>query len=306
MKALFPLAVLCASFGWAQSAPPASGDQPDTVMAIFEDGSKMTLGEFRTLIPLLSETYRPTAEQNPEKFLHLYGVIMRAAAAAKRQNMADDAKYKSGIDFAAMEALARFYVLESTTSITVTPEEIEKYYSDHKEPFRRIKVSGIKVAFGAPASDGNSSTVNASRIPKKVLTEEEAKAKADKLVAQLRAGADFAKLVQTESDDETGKGKGGDLGVWKMTDNVPDLLRGAVMGLKEGEVSEPIRQPGGFYIVHADAVTYAPLAEVKDILFDQLKQEKAREWLQNLDKSTKVEFPKKDQAPPPARSDPKK
>jgi len=306
MKALFPLALLCASFGWAQSAPPASGDQPDTVMAIFEDGSKMTLGEFRTLIPLLSETYRPTAEQNPEKFLHLYGVIKRAAAAAKSQNMADDAKYKPGIDFAMMEALARFYVHESSASITVTPEEIEKYYNDHKEPFRRIKVSGIKVAFGAPASDGNSSTVNASRIPKKVLTEEEAKAKADKLVAQLRAGADFAKLVQTESDDETGKGKGGDLGVWKMTDNVPDLLRGAVMGLKEGEVSEPIRQPGGFYIVHADAVTYAPLAEVKDILFDQLKQEKAREWLQNLDKSTKVEFPKNDQVPAPARSDPKK
>ena len=307
MKALFSLAVLCASFGWAQSAPPASGDQPDTVMAIFEDGSKMTLGEFRTLIPLLSETYRPTAEQNPEKFLHLYGVIKRAAAAAKSQNMADDAKYKPGIDFAMMETLARFYVHESSASITVTPEEIEKYYNDHKEPFRRIKVSGIKVAFGAPApaADGNSS-VNASRIPKKVLTEEEAKDKAEKLVAQLRAGADFAKLVQTESDDEASKAKGGDLGVWKMTDNVPDLLRGAVLGLKEGEASDPIRQPGGFYIVHADAVTYAPLAEVKDALFDQLKQEKAREWLQNLDKSTKVEFPKKDQVPPPARSDPKK
>jgi len=307
MKALFPLAVLCASFGWAQSPPPASGDKPDTVIAIFEDGSKMTAGELRTLIPLLSETYRPTAEQSPEKFLHLYGVIMRAAAAAKTQNMADDAKFKPGIDFAVMEALARFYVRESTASITVTPEEIEKYYNDHKEPFRHIKVSGIKVAFGAPPpADGNSSTVNASRIPKKVLTEEEAKAKADKLVAQLRAGADFAKLVQTESDDEASKAKGGDLGVWKMTDNVPDVLRGAVMGLKEGEVSEPIQQPGGFYIVHADAVTYAPLAEVKDVLFDQLKQEKAREWLQNLDKNTKVEFPKNDQAPAPARSDPKK
>ena len=264
----------------------------------------MTAGELQTLIPLLSETYRPTAEQSPEKFLHLLGVIKRAAAAARSQNMADDARYKSGVDFAVMEALARFYVRESTASITVTSEEIEKYYNEHKEPFRRIKVSGIKVAFGAPApADGDSSTLNASRIPKKVLTEEEAKAKADKLVAQLRAGADFAKLVETESDDEASKAKGGDLGVWKMTDNVPDLLRGAVLGLKEGEVSDPIRQPGGFYIVHADAVTYAPLADVKDALFDQLKQEKAREWLQDLDKSTKVEFPRNDPAPP---SDPKK
>jgi len=304
MKALFSLAVLSASFGWAQSAPPAAGDKPDTVIAIFEDGSKMTLGEFQTLVPLLSDAYRSTAEQNPEKFLHLLGVIKKAAAAAKSQNIPDQAKFQPGIEFAVTEALARFYVHEATAAITVTPDELEKYYDEHKEPFRRIKVSGIKVAFGAPAADSNSSTVNASRIPKKALTEDEAKAKAEKLVTQLRAGADFAKLVQTESDDEASKTKGGDLGVWKMTDNVPDLLRGAVMGLKEGEVSDPIRQAGGFYIVHADAVTYAPLAEVKDALFDQLKQENARQWLQNLDKSTKVDFPKNDQVPP--QSDPKK
>src|ERR1022692_4009738 len=227
MKALFFIAVLCASFGWAQSAPPASGDKPDTVIAIFEDGSKMTAGEFQALVPLLSETYRPTAEQNPEKFLHLLAVIKKAGAAAKSQNIPGQAKYQAAIEFAVSEALARFYVRESTAGITVTPEEIEKYYNDHKEPFRRIKVSGLKVAFGsteAPA-DANSSSIMASRVPKKALTEEEAKAKAVKLVGQIRGGADFAKLVQLESDDENTKAKGGDLGVWGMTDNVPEALR---------------------------------------------------------------------------------
>jgi parvulin-like peptidyl-prolyl isomerase len=124
-------------------------------------------------------------------------------------------------------------------------------------------------------------------------------------VAQIRAGADFAKLVESDSDDENTKAKGGSLGVWGMADNVPDVLRSAVMGLKEGEVSEPIRQPGGFYIIHVDAVTYAPLEEVRDAIFAQLKQEKARTWLDDLDKNTKVEFPKNDPAPP-APSDPKK
>jgi parvulin-like peptidyl-prolyl isomerase len=168
-------------------------------------------------------------------------------------------------------------------------------------------VSGIKVAFGnttAPSDGGSSS--NASRVPKKVLTEDEAKAKADKLVAQIRAGADFAKLVQTESDDENSKAKGGDLGVWGMTDNVPDVLRAAVLSLKEGEVSDPIRQAGSFYIVHADAVSYAPLAEVKDALFAQLQAQKASDWLKNFDKDTKVDIPKNDPVPPPAPSDPKK
>src|ERR1035441_5994595 len=98
MKALFSIAVLCASFGWAQSAPPASGDKPDTVIATFDDGSKMTAGEFQALVPLLSETYRPTAEQNPEKFLHLLGVIKKAAAAAKSESLPDQAKYQPAIE----------------------------------------------------------------------------------------------------------------------------------------------------------------------------------------------------------------
>jgi parvulin-like peptidyl-prolyl isomerase len=305
MKASSLLLVLGASLGLAQSPAPVSAKKPDAVIAIFGDGSKMTQAEFEALIPVLPQQYQKMAEQDPQHFLKVYALFKTAAAQAESQKLGEKAPYKQGVDFAVTMALAQAEYLEAASSMTVTPEEIEKYYNEHKEPFRRIKVSGIKVAFGAPApaADGNSS-VNASRIPKKVLTEEEAKDKAEKLVAQLRAGADFAKLVQTESDDEASKAKGGDLGVWKMTDNVPDLLRGAVLGLKEGEASDPIRQPGGFYIVHADAVTYAPLAEVKDALFDQLKQEKARQWLDNLDKNTKVEFPRNDQAPPP--SDPKK
>jgi parvulin-like peptidyl-prolyl isomerase len=304
MKASSLLLVLGASLGLAQAPVPVSANKPDAVIVIFGDGSKMTQAEFEALLPVLPQQYQKMAEQDPQHFLKVYALFKTAAAQAESQKLGEKAPYKQGVDFAVTMALAQAEYLEAAGAMTVTPEEIEKYYNEHKEPFRRIKVSGIKVAFGAPepAADGNSSTVNASRIPKQVLTEEEAKAKAEKLVAQLRAGADFAKLVQTESDDEASKAKGGDLGVWKMTDNVPDLLRGAVLGLKEGEVSDPIRQPGGYYIVHADAVTYAPLAEVKDVLFDQLKQEKASHWLENLDKNTKVEFPKNDQPPPPSDS----
>jgi peptidyl-prolyl cis-trans isomerase C len=307
MKALSLFLLLGASLGWTQSAPPAAGDKPDTVIAVFDDGSKMTQGEFQTLAPVLPDTWRTLAERDREKFLHVYGVIKKASAGARSQKLAEKSPYKQGLDFAIDAALAQFYVRESTTAITISPEEIEKYYNDHKEPFRRIKVSGLKVAFGsteAPA-DANSSSIMASRVPKKALTEEEAKAKAVKLVGQIRGGADFAKLVQLESDDENTKAKGGDLGVWGMTDNVPEALRSAVLSLKEGEVSDPIRQAGGFYIVHADAATYAPLTEVRDAIFAQLQQQKGADWLQNLDKSVKVEFPKNDPLPP-APSDPKK
>ena len=302
MKALSFLLFLSASLGWTQSAPLSSGDKPDSVIATFEDGSKITAGELQTLIPALPDAWRPLAETNPNRFLHVFGVIRKMAAAAQSEKLAEKAPYKQGLDFAIQAAMAQFYVLDSTAAITVSPEELEKYYNEHKEPFRRIKVSGIKVAFGGapePAAAG-ASTVNASRVPKKALTEEEAKAKAERLVAQIRGGADFAKLVLTESDDENTKAKGGDLGVWGMTDNVPDVLRSAVLSLNVGEVSEPIKQAGGFWIVHADATTYRPLEDVKDAIFTQLRQEKAKDWLQNFDKDTKVELPTNGQVPAPS------
>jgi len=303
MKAPSSLVFLCVSLSWSQSAPP-----PDKVIANFpDDGSKITVGELQTLIPLLPETYRRVAEQDPQRFVRLLALFKKEAAAVDSKKLADQSPYKQGLDFAILEAKARLYVQESQLSITVSPEEIERYYNDHKEPFRRLKVSGIKVAYGGSAApDAGASSVNSSRVPKKVLTEDEAKAKATKLVVSIRAGADFAKLVQTESDDETSKAKGGDLGVWGMTDNVPDALRAAVLGLNEGEISEPIPQPGGFYIVHVDAVTYTPLADVRDSLFSQLKEDKARQWLDEIFKSVKVDFVKDDQSPAPAPSDPKK
>lgn len=305
MKALCSLIFIGASLAWTQTAPPPPAD-PNTVIAIFEDGSKMTAGELQALVPVLPAQYQADAEQNPQSFLKVYAIFKKAAAAATSQKLGEKAPYKQGVDFAIMVALAQADFLESTAAIAVSPEELERYYNDHKEPFRRIKVSGIKVAFGGTSEPASSSTANSSRVPKKVLTEDEAKVKADKLVAQVRAGADFGKLVLLESDDETSKAKGGDLGVWGVADNVPDVLRAGVMGLKEGEVSEPIRQPGGFYIIHADAVTYAPLADVKDSIFTQLKQEKARKWFEELRNSTKVDFPKNDPPAPPAPSDPKK
>jgi parvulin-like peptidyl-prolyl isomerase len=326
MKALSLFIFLCVSTGWTQSAPaqaapapaaplptapapvasapvasaqaaPATTEKGDTVIATFaDDGYRMTLDEYQALLRANSKWQG----QDRQQVIRKYAMLRKAAALAKSQKLDQKSPYKESLDFTNLVSMAEIELTEATNSITVDAAEIEKYYNQHKDPFKLIKVSGIKVAFGpaaAPADTG-SKPINASRVPKKALTQEEAKAKAEKLVAQVRAGADFAKLVQLESDDETSKAKGGDLGTWRMSDNVPDNLRVAVMNLKEGEVSEPVLQAGGYYVVHADAITYTPLADVKDTIFTQLKQQHAQEWMQNLEKNTQVEFPA--QQPPPA------
>jgi parvulin-like peptidyl-prolyl isomerase len=288
-----------------QSAPPPAApaaETSDTVIAIFEDGVKMTAGEYQTLL----QANPAWQGQARELVLHKYAVLRKAAALAKSQKLDEKSPYKEALAFSTMVSLAGFASAEAMNSITIDAAEIEKYYNEHKEPFKQIKVSCIKITFGgtAPPPDDTSSPVMASRAPKKILTEEEAKAKAEKLVAQIRAGADFARLVQLESDDETSKAKGGELGTWRMTDNVPDVMRATVLSLQEGAVSDPVRQAGGFYIFRADSITYTPLAEIRDTIFAQLQQMHSSEWLRNLDQNTKVEFPGKQPQPPGAAPSP--
>ncbi len=110
---------------------------------------------------------------------------------------------------------------------------------------------------------------------RRLLTEAEAKAKAEKLKEALKGGADFVKLVKENSDDETSRDKDGDFATLRFTDNIPDAFRTAVFALKKGEVSEPLKQPNGFYLLRADEVTVRPLSEVRDDIFNDLKNDRA-------------------------------
>ena len=84
---------------------------------------------------------------------------------------------------------------------TVDPNEIVNYYGKNKDSFKQVKVKAIYIPFAdAPAAEDKS------------LTEAQAKAKADKLVAQAKSGADFVKLVKENSEDDPSKAKDGDFG----------------------------------------------------------------------------------------------
>ena len=76
---------------------------------------------------------------------------------------------------------------------------------------------------------------------------QKAQAKATGLVRQLRSGADFAKLAIANSDGQQAP-EGGDLGWFKVAE-VPTLVGDSARTLGKGEVSDPLRSPGGFHII---------------------------------------------------------
>jgi parvulin-like peptidyl-prolyl isomerase len=220
---------------------------------------------------------------------------------AETEKLDQRSPFKEVLDYGRLSTLTDIKLKEVLDSMTVEPEEVEKYYKEHQEPYKSVKVSAVYIAFGDAESSSSaaSSSSSASRVARKTLTEEEAKAKAQKVLAQARAGADFKALVKENSDDETSRDKSGDFGTWRVSDNVPDVMRPVVFALKQGELGEPVRQAHGYYIFRADEVAFAPLAQVRDSIFQQLKQQRFQEWTQKLDVATKVEFPKSE-TPPPA------
>jgi parvulin-like peptidyl-prolyl isomerase len=204
--------------------------------------------------------------------------------------MAEDAKldqespYKENLAYARMNVLATAEIAAAVNLIVVEPGEIVKYYDSNKRKYTQVRVKAIYIAFNEDAAASSASKA------KRPLTEAGAKAKADKLLAAIKGGADFVKLVKENSDDETSREKDGDFATLHSSDNIPDAFRAAVFALKKGDVSEPLKQPNGFYLLRAEEVTVRPLSEVRDEIYNELKNIRSDEWLRGMDREAKVQI----------------
>lgn len=291
MKVLCLLAFACLGSVWAQSAPgtpappPPLPDLPeDTVVAIFGDGTKFTMGNFRRIFEALPPANQQMALRNREQWLHQWELMRKLTKLAEDAKLDQESPYKETLAYGRMNVLATAQINAAINQIVVEPPEIVKYYDSNKQKYTQVRVKAIYIAFNEDAS------ASAGAKGKKPLTEAEAKAKATKLLASVKGGVDFVKLVKENSDDETSREKDGDFATLRSTDNIPDAFRAAVFALKKGEVSEPLKQPNGFYLLRAEEVTVRPLSEVRDEIYNDLKSVKSDQWLRGMDKETKVEI----------------
>jgi len=131
--------------------------------------------------------------------------------------------------------LSRLREREVDNRIVVTDNEIDYFLSHQADS-------------PAAATEFNLSHIML-RLPEQASPEEVNRqhARAEQVLAQLRQGADFAKLAVGFSDLPDAL-QGGAMG-WRARDRLPDLYIQALDGLKPGEVSGIIRSPAGFHII---------------------------------------------------------
>lgn len=131
--------------------------------------------------------------------------------------------------------VARLLQRQVDNTVTVTDREIENYLATQAQQGNidsEFRLSHLLIATPEAAS--------AEDI-------DQARRKAEQVLAELRDGADFEQTVVAYSDGQQAL-DGGDLG-WRKAGQMPTLFADKVNQMRVGEISDLIRSPSGFHII---------------------------------------------------------
>lgn len=169
-------------------------------------------------------------------------------------------------------------------SIPITDAQIQNYYNSHLDQYRtpeRVHARHILLA-----------TTNKSDAEKAQI-----KAKADDLLKQLRAGADFAALAQKNSEDPGSASKGGDLG-WVVRGQMVKEFEDTTFALKPKEISNVITTQYGYHIIQVlekEPAHLKTLDEVKPDILNTLRSQQVFDKMQGLEDQARDELVKNPQ-----------
>ena len=290
----FTLLVAVSSMLCATAWPQARSGESSEVLATL-DGVEYTEADVKRLRSNLPPQLAPQiSRMSHRNFLGLMRNLMGVAKTAEKEGLLEKEPYKTQFNFMRWNALANAYTNELNRSLVVEEQELMDYYIENQAVYSAVRVSGIYINY-VPASGGGAPPDGKER-----LSEEQAKAKAEKLVAELRADADFAALAEEHSDDKTSAQKGGDLGLFSSESPLPPVIKNAVLRLSVGQISDPVKDGGRFYIFKATDRRPRPLPEVREDIETKLRGVKLVKATQSAQTSVELEFsdnPKLDELP---------
>ena len=153
----------------------------------------------------------------------------------------------------------------------VSDGDAQAYYQSHLEQYKtpeQVKTRHILITVpkGADAK-----------------TDAAAKAKADDILKQVKAGGNFADLAKKNSDDPGSKDQGGELPMIATSSLDPAYAK-AAMALNPGQTSGLVRSSFGYHIIQTEskqAAEVKPFSEVKASIVEQLQSQKAAAAAQN-------------------------
>ncbi|MGC1162116.1 MAG: peptidylprolyl isomerase [Candidatus Sulfotelmatobacter sp.] len=177
------------------------------------------------------------------------------------------------------------YVMLDTAKVQaevrVTNDELQAYYNQHRDQYRvaeQAKVSHILIKTPLPGPDG--------KVDEKGVAD--AQKRAEDLLKQLKAGANFEELAKKYSEDPGSAKEGGSLGWIGRGRTVPEFEKVA-FSLPKGQISGLVKSSYGFHIIRVDDRQDAHMktfdevkAEIEPIVKQQKTQEMAQKQAEDL------------------------
>lgn len=268
---------------FSSSPSPASSVSAETVIATIND-KPLTVREIELRLSGATPQIRQNFIDNRKQFVTEYALMLHLADIARNEKLEEKSPYKEQLEWVRSNQLMQAKVSDYTDHIDVKPDDEQAYYDGHLDEYTQAQVKVLYTSFTAnpPAQAGPGE--------KKALNEEEAKAKIESLRKQIDEGADFVELVKEHSEDQTSVAKDGDFGTIHRSDSIPAHIMDVIFSLKAGEVSQPVRQPNGFYLFRVEQIGTRPLAEVRNKLNRDAKSAKFQEWFDSVRESSEVTF----------------
>lgn len=238
-------------------------DKPNEVIATV-DGKVFTQMDLQLLLVTMSKAQQDAVRSNPVEALRMYGWLKKMAGMAEKIGLDKESPYAQRIEMNRLTLLSEAMISRHEQDDVLPPETLKGYYERMKDQFSTANLKLIYLSFSNE-------------------TEElQAKKKGEELHAKLKAGADFVALVKEHSKDQTSRDKDGDYTPVKRSEDIPENVKATIFGLKPGEFSAPLRLPNGYYLFKLISFTNKSYDEVKDQLYTDVKQQRNREWLQQM------------------------
>src|SRR5215471_12261974 len=169
-------------------------------------------------------------------------------------------------------AVVTFTADKFRNQVTASDADVASYFDSHKDNFKipekrkirylLIDIEALRAKVVVPAAEiertynanieqySTPEQVRASHILLKTEGKDDAavKAKAEEVLKQARAGADFAELAKKYSEDEASAKNGGDLDYFGRGRMVPEFDQ-AAFTLEPGKISDLVKTQYGYHII---------------------------------------------------------
>jgi len=255
--------------GQPRPARPAPTTKVATV-----NGKPLTVGGVRDMLRNAPESVLQRLRENPKDLLVNYALTRQLSDEARGAGLDKKFPYAQRLDWQSLGVLMNAQIEAMIKAIEIPETEIRAYYDKNILQYRTMRATVIRVT--------NEKAGDAAK----------AKAMAEDVVRQARAGAKFADLGEKYSS-EPDLAKPGFANTITPDFDLPEAAKARLFATLPGQVTDPIQMVDSYVIFRVEELKPKPLSDVRAEIKGELQQQRSGAEIEKVQKTiqTKVLMP---------------